>query len=583
MPTYSPLTIPILRGQSIQEYPLTLEKVHYLTVDGFPGGSYGVGSAKAHSGPVNVSRTTGQTPWYGSRKGYKSFVDYKIGYTGRKLYRQGVLKRGKAKPFFDPREYFRWWHNYYTRETKLQTRSMSAATQALTLGSSSYQSYTSYGGCTAGNMLNMLPTAIFTKDNLGLDWRMERIVPTAMTAEMLSAQDDWCRAAHRAAFYRMMEKHRVADLGVTLAQMPEIFLLWEELARGLLAILSPMKHAARDGGIRAMADAFLGVSALWLSYSYGIKPLVADTQRIVWGLVNSKTLYDSTNGRLQLLECGGVGKEAKAYEDQYTLRHYLAPQKEPYYYQGSNYLNIGQTGVYAQGTWGLLSAGAHKISKIEPIFKTLSVSDFPDPPAGFTQCYQASVKYRRKARHQYLVEVDSRHLLELFGLDGPMVLWELIPFSFIVDWVLKIGEYLSNNGITAGCRFLASLHSFEESWEYTDSEGSKGSVKDFSRITGNELDNVHIVDPRGLQVNNPNRVGTFIPKAEVEWGSGVSLEEINPRAGNAAALLALLVSALTDLKIARNNLSQHYKQLPRGVQQQLAKVFRELSFHNPRI
>lgn len=63
----------------------------------------------------------------------------------------------------------------------------------------------------------------------------------------------------------------------------------------------------------------------------------------------------------------------------------------------------------------------------------------------------ATAEYRFKMSVQFQVESDVERHMSSIGVSNPETLaWELIPFSFVADWFLPIGGYLSNIDAKAG-------------------------------------------------------------------------------------------------------------------------------------
>lgn len=63
-------------------------------------------------------------------------------------------------------------------------------------------------------------------------------------------------------------------------------------------------------------------------------------------------------------------------------------------------------------------------------------------------------------RLDYIPANDLLILLSSLGLTNPLeVLWDKLPYSFVVDWVLPIGEWLSTFDAAVGYEFLSGSHS----------------------------------------------------------------------------------------------------------------------------
>lgn len=59
-------------------------------------------------------------------------------------------------------------------------------------------------------------------------------------------------------------------------------------------------------------------------------------------------------------------------------------------------------------------------------------------------------------RLDYAIETPELRMLNDFGLINPLsIAWELVPFSFVVDWAFPIGPYLESLSATAGMSFIA--------------------------------------------------------------------------------------------------------------------------------
>lgn len=65
--------------------------------------------------------------------------------------------------------------------------------------------------------------------------------------------------------------------------------------------------------------------------------------------------------------------------------------------------------------------------------------------------------YNRDLKVSWWFELNSAgvHAAARNGLSNPaMVVWDLVPFSFVVDWLLPVGQYLNNLDATLGFTYL---------------------------------------------------------------------------------------------------------------------------------
>lgn len=147
----------------------------------------------------------------------------------------------------------------------------------------------------------------------------------------------------------------------------------------------------------------------WLWYQYGVKPLLMD----VHGAMES--LYEAVNKRPDLWMVSGKGR---AGESLYIEEFYLGGPGQMDSLKGTS---TGRQSVFvridAGPTNALLSAAAS------------------------------------------------------LGLTNPaQVIWELTPFSFVIDWALPIGDYFSTLDATFGLQFFGGSISRRVQWE-TDIRG----------------------------------------------------------------------------------------------------------------
>lgn len=173
-------------------------------------------------------------------------------------------------------------------------------------------------------------------------------------------------------------------------------------ARGLGVV--PPKRAKRrfnKSYVKGQADA---VGNAWLELQYGWKPLLSDVYGAAEHLAksNNNRLWGKAHGRAQRQETVVVNKD-----------YAIAP-----------YVGINRT----------TSVGKAK----------------------------ASVKYTIL----YEVSSPTEQSLSKLGISNPTLLaWELLPYSFVADWFLPIGDWLQTLDATNGLTFKAGSYTYFRSWE----------------------------------------------------------------------------------------------------------------------
>lgn len=85
------------------------------------------------------------------------------------------------------------------------------------------------------------------------------------------------------------------------------------------------------------------------------------------------------------------------------------------------------------------------------------------------------VRYGFTARFR-VIDSNLRTLSSL-GLINPLeVAWELVPYSFVVDWFLPIGSWINNLDATAGIQFVSGSQSRKRKVQYAATLGAGNTV-----------------------------------------------------------------------------------------------------------
>lgn len=96
----------------------------------------------------------------------------------------------------------------------------------------------------------------------------------------------------------------------------------------------------------------------------------------------------------------------------------------------------------------------------------------------------SSEAYVRKSIIAYIIP-DEPTFAERFGLTDPLSLpWELLPWSFVIDWMMPVGDFIS-----------AQQFAWRARAEFVN------STKSYYRATGNQCTNV----PPGYTIEQPNK------------------------------------------------------------------------------
>lgn len=89
----------------------------------------------------------------------------------------------------------------------------------------------------------------------------------------------------------------------------------------------------------------------------------------------------------------------------------------------------------------------------------------------------ATIRHGCKMKVWYDVEDAALDACKSTGISNPALLaWELLPYSFVVDWFIPVGNYLQNINASAGLRFVKGFRTTRSTFQ-----GSASSTTDGSR------------------------------------------------------------------------------------------------------
>jgi len=106
----------------------------------------------------------------------------------------------------------------------------------------------------------------------------------------------------------------------------------------------------------------------------------------------------------------------------------------------------------------------YKLQRPNPIFTERVSLEYDDEDSFTTsnrlQVINREMIYRARAWCSYTVDVESINFLGRVGLTNPLAIaWEVVPFSFVVDWFLPVGRFLNTLDATLGCTFVSGGNS----------------------------------------------------------------------------------------------------------------------------
>jgi hypothetical protein len=138
----------------------------------------------------------------------------------------------------------------------------------------------------------------------------------------------------------------------------------------------------------------------------------------------------------------------------------------------------------------------------------------PPIPAWSVSGYSTTESVKTRLGAALSVDNPNLHLASQLGLVNPAsVAWELVPFSFVVDWFSNVGQVLSSYTDFAGCSL---------SNQYATSLGICQSRRLY--YWGDSADFLHVQATRGLNIPGPSlEVRPFVGLSPVRGITAISL------------------------------------------------------------
>jgi len=163
---------------------------------------------------------------------------------------------------------------------------------------------------------------------------------------------------------------------------------------------------------------------------------------------------------------------------------------------------------------------------------TIGISWNKDIPWDFTKSYNCSgsVQYTRKYTVRYAVTNSQVRELSQTGVTNPaLIAWELMPWSFVIDWFVPIGNFISTLDATAGVTFLSGCVSTVTKVRGVGSMTYSGALYQNERRSGSMSN--HLFRDEVTRI----KLASFPSPALPQFKSPVSLTHM----ANALALLQL--------------------------------------------
>jgi len=188
------------------------------------------------------------------------------------------------------------------------------------------------------------------------------------------------------------------------------------------ALLRRIKMLRLGGSLKKQLRRYKGVSSLYLLYSFGIAPLVSDMTKVQAAVKDIRVkmaAFRKSSGKLVSLHRHCTGRIS--------------------YRRLADSVNVGSTVTAAKVLWEIYCPASRRTVTVRGI---------------------------RSSSYNSEVFSNLDYLLSRFGVTGPAALvWELIPWSFVVDWFVDLRAITDNldNLLTGNTKQIVDIAVSEKS------------------------------------------------------------------------------------------------------------------------
>lgn len=354
---------------------------------------------------------------------------------------------------------------------------------------------------------------------------------------------------HSFYYFNKLEKTRSANVGATIAELDEFMKLGLQIFEGFCNVIRPLTTIGRKGPptYKEAVQILTSVSGAWLTWSFGVKPIVESLKDLLETLENdalSPVAGQTETPRVLEVKAGGKwGDKGSKSIVTYTDSLYAKPAED----DGVNWTKHPDPASQFLKRKTSSTPVAERIVRIaidgEVVREDARVTDYPLQ-------YRFDGKVITETKGLYYFKVSKDYLYTVFGLNSlaPM-LHEATKFSFIVDWFYKFGDMLTNISAHDGLELYQTCVTSHYTYIGSDTVGNKCSALVKIRAPRKHELGLSIAlwdGPAQTYFTSQPAIWETIPDFYLEPGAMVS--KFNERAANASALLVLLTDALTKLR-----------------------------------
>jgi len=320
-------------------------------------------------------------------------------------------------------------------------------------------------------------------------------------------------------FFKSLDSTKIADVGSTLAEMSQLRNIFTRAAALLLKL---PRGLSKEVSLSAIITNLETLAEWWLTYSYEFKPLI-ELGKDVYANAGEKS------------KAGSTFRIRSKVEEFDVLSHSFVSQGSKVVWGNPNPPPNYCTTPLAHTEGGYVKISTDSFGE--------SIYFYEDGVLGSGAPGHSSYgcTVTAKLAFEWQVTTDPQFIAVQLGLTPMAMAWEVLPFSFVVDWFFKVGQFLTRLDTASSNAYIVVGASYNLTLDYkvTSNWGDSGSA--VVKLRSSQLQpNGTIASGIGEFFSAPTSL-IYLPSA---IKPGTMVTKLDDRFRNAMALLTVLSTTL---------------------------------------
>jgi hypothetical protein len=329
-------------------------------------------------------------------------------------------------------------------------------------------------------------------------------------------------------FFESLDRTKIANVGATLAEFTQLKGIF---SRGILTFQKLPRSLGSDLSIGSIISTIESLAEWWLTYSYEFKPLIG----LGMDLFHNMGQSGKTGSTFML-------KSKVKYQDLLTTSKDIQGGKVIWGTAVSPPYRCTVPPSYTDG-------GSVRIQTLG-FGEELYSYQFGVPGSGAPGSDRISCTVAAKLAMQWQVTTDPYFLAVQLGLLPRSMGWEVLPFSFVIDWFSKVGEFLTRvDEVDSGTyTVVGANYALDLRYSIKSTFGAHAEAR--AKVRSSHMQpNGEIASGLGEFFVSPTQL-RYLPQ-DIE--SGTLVKKFDSRFLNAVSLLTVLSTTLRRGKHSANS------------------------------